>query len=109
LQEAAPTARPECREQAEERGADAGSGAQIQDAQERDRRRRQILVAQPEPHRRAGRAALRHQSSADRPGNPVAAPVGKLWRVARGFSQELSRIGTRSEMAVARVETWRAR
>jgi hypothetical protein len=50
------------------------AGAQVQSAQERDRRRRQIAVAQPEPHRRAGRAALRHQQAPDRARDKAVAP-----------------------------------
>ena len=80
LQEAAPPAGPERREQAAEQDALARPGAQIQEAEGRDRRRREVAVAQPEPHRRAGRAALRHQQAPDRPRGPPDAPGRELSR-----------------------------
>ena len=83
LQEAAPPAGPERRDQAAEHDAVAGPGAQVQEAQGRDRHRREVAVAQPEPHRGAGRAALRHQQAPDRPRGPPAAAGRELPRVAR--------------------------
>ena len=50
----------------QERDALARAGAQVQAAEEGDRRRRQAAFAQQEPHRGAGRAALRHQQAAGR-------------------------------------------
>ena len=61
IQAAAPPAGPGHREAAEERDAHARAGAQIQEAQGRDHHRGEVAAAQPGPHRRAGRSALRHQ------------------------------------------------
>ena len=83
LQETAPAPGPECREQAQEREPDARPGAQIQVAQEGHRRQRQVAVAQPEPHRRPGRAALRHQPPPDRAGDPPAARLPESYGVSR--------------------------
>ena len=96
LQETAPPAGPERREQAQERIALAGAGAQVQGAEERDRHRRQVAVAQPEPHRRAGRAALRHQQAADRPRRAPDADGGDPSRQPRGLSARTTR--TRSSI-----------
>ena len=65
LQEAAPAAGRARRFAHAEQAADAGPGAQIQEAQGRDRPRRQEPVAQRQPHRGARRAALRHQQAPD--------------------------------------------
>ena len=50
----------------QERVALAGAGAQVQEAQGRDHHRGEVAAAQPGAHRRAGRAALRHQQAAGR-------------------------------------------
>ena len=104
LQEAAPPAGPERREQAEERVALARAGAQVQGAEEGDRNRRQVAVAQPEPHRRPGRAALRHQQAPHRSRRAPHADGGGPPRQPRGFPEELPELGTRSEVAAARVQ-----
>ena len=49
-------------------------GAPLQEAQGRDRHRGEVALAQPEPHRRAGRAALRHQQAPDRLRGPAPPP-----------------------------------
>ena len=99
LQEATPPAGSERREQAQEQVALARSGAQIQGAEEGHRRRRQVAVAEPEPHRCAGRAALRHQQAPDRPRRAPHAPGRDPSRRPRGFPQELPEFGIGSEMA----------
>ena len=71
----------------QQRGADAGAGPQVQGAQERDRRRREVAVAQPEPHRCAGRAALRHQQAPHRPRDAPDAPGRRPWRRPRGLPE----------------------
>ena len=63
LQAAAPPAGPGHRIPPEEQLAVAGAGAQVQEAQGRDHRRGEVAAAQPGAHRRAGRAALRHQQA----------------------------------------------
>ena len=64
LQAAAPPAGPGHREPAAERVALARAGAQVQEDQGRADRRGEVAAAQPGAHRRAGRAALRHQQAA---------------------------------------------
>ena len=64
VQAAAPPAGPGHREPAAERVALARAGAQVQEDQGRPRRRGEVAAAQPGAHRRAGRAALRHQQAA---------------------------------------------
>ena len=92
-----------------QRVALARAGAQVQGAEEGHRRRRQVAVAQPEPHRRAGRAALRHQQAADRPRRAADAPGGDASRQPRGLPQELPEFGARSEVASARDQADHAR
>ena len=104
LQEAAPPAGPERREQAQKRVALARAGAQVQGAEEGDRHRRQVAVAQPEPHRRAGRAALRHQQAADQPRHSPDAHGGGAPHRPRGLPAQLPELGARSEVAAARLE-----
>ncbi len=69
----------------------AGAGAQIQEAEGRDHRRGEVAAAQPAPHRRAGRAALRHQQAPRRLRGPPDAPCRELRRRARGLSEKLHR------------------
>ena len=80
LQAAAPPAGPGHPAPAQERHALARAGAQVQEAQGRDHRRGEVAAAQPGPHRRAGRAALRHQQAAGRLRGPADAAVGELRR-----------------------------
>ena len=80
LQAAAPPAGPGHPAPAQERRAVARAGAQVQEAQGRDHRRGEVAAAQPGAHRRAGRAALRHQQAARRLRGPADAAVGKLRR-----------------------------
>ena len=51
-----------------------------------DRHRREVAVAQQQPHRGAGRAALRHQQAPDRPRRPPAAPGRQLRHQPRASS-----------------------
>src|SRR5262249_21633440 len=89
LQAAAPAAGPGHPEQAAQRFALAGAGAPLQEAQGRHHQRGEVVTAQSGAHRRAGRAALRHQQAPGRlRGPPDAARRGPRRR-ARGFSQEL--------------------
>ena len=92
LQEAPPPAGPARREQARQRHAVAVAGAPLQEAQGRADHRGQVAVAQPEPHRFAGRAALRHQQAPDRLRGPAAAPR----RVATASSARTSSRSTRA-------------
>ena len=80
LQAAAPPAGPGHPAPAQERRALARAGAQVQEAQGRDHHRGEVAAAQPGAHRRAGRAALRHQQAARRLRRPADAAVGKLRR-----------------------------
>ena len=80
LQAAAPPAGPGHPAPAEERRAVAGPGAQVQEAQGRDHHRGEVAAAQPGAHRRAGRAALRHQQAPGRLRGPADAAVRKLRR-----------------------------
>ena len=80
LQAAAPPAGPGHPAPAQERRAVAGAGAQVQEAQGRDHRRGEVAAAQPGAHRRAGRAALRHQQAARRLRGPADAARRKLRR-----------------------------
>ena len=84
-------------------------GAQIQGAEEGHRRRRQVAVAQPEPHRRAGRTALRHQQAPDRPRRAPHAHGRGSSRRPRGFPQELPEFGIGPEMAAQGLEAHDAR
>ena len=58
----------------------AGAGAQVQEAQGRDHRRGEVAAAQPGAHRRAGRAALRHQQAPGRLRGPPDAARRELRR-----------------------------
>ena len=71
--------------------------------------RRQEPVAQPDPHRVPGRAAVRHQQAAHRLRRPAAAARRELWRAPRGFPQAVSGQRARSELARRVVRARRAR
>ena len=107
VQAPAQAAGPGHREQAEEPDALACAGAQIQEAEGRDHRRGEVAAAEPAPHRRAGRPALRHQPQARRLRRPADAAVGKLWRRARRLPEELPGLRARPALAQPRVETFR--
>ena len=107
LQEAAPAAGRARRSAHAEQAADAGPGAQIQEAQRRDRRRREVPVAQRQPHRGAGRAALRHQQAPDLARGPADAARRELRRRARRVPAPLPGLGARPEMAAARRQARR--
>ena len=77
--------------------------------EEGDRGRRQVALAQPEPHRRAGRATLRHQQAPDRSRHPPHAHGRGPSRRPRGLSQKLPEFRARPEMALARLEAGDAR
>ena len=80
LQAAAPPAGPGHPAPAQERRAVAGAGAQVQEAQGRDHHRGEVAAPQPGAHRRAGRAALRHQQAPRRLRGPADAARRKLRR-----------------------------
>ena len=104
VQAPAPTAGPGHPQQAAQRVAVAGAGAQVQEAQERDHRRGEVAAAQSGAHRRAGRAALRHQQAARRLRGPLDAARREPRRHARGLPQELPGLRARSALAQPRVE-----
>ena len=109
LQAAAPAAGPGHPAQAQEHVADAGPGAQVQEAQGRDHRRGEVAAAQPGAHRFAGRAALRHQQAPGRLRGPHDAARRKPRRRARGLPQELHRLRARSALAQPRLQALGAR
>ena len=80
IQAAAPPAGPGHRQPAGERVALARAGAQVQEDQGRPDHRGEVAAAQPGAHRRAGRAALRHQQAARLVRRPPDAARRKLWR-----------------------------
>ena len=61
----------------------ARAGAQIQEAERRDRRRGEVVAAQFGPHRIPGRAALRYQQAPGGLRRPADAARRKPWRRAR--------------------------
>src|SRR6516225_12439398 len=63
LQTAATTAGPGHPVPAQKVVALSGTGAHVQEAEERDHRRGEVAAAEPSAYRRAGRAALRHQQA----------------------------------------------
>ena len=96
LQEAAQAAGPAGREAAcRNRHAVARPGAPLQGAEGRADHGGQVAVAQPEPHRSAGRAALRHQQAPGAERRPAAAPGRKLRR-----QRESSSTSTRAPSSI---------
>ena len=104
LQAAAPPAGPGHPEQAAQRFALARAGAPLQEAQGRHHRRGEVAAAQSGAHRRAGRAALRHQQAPGRLRGPPDAARREPRRRARGFSQELPGLRARPALAQPGVE-----
>ena len=83
------------------------SGAQIQEAQGRDHPRGQVAAAQSGAHRRAGRAALRHQQAAGQPRGPPDAARREPRRHPRGLFAQLPGLRARSALAQPRLQTRR--
>ena len=109
LQAAAPAPGPGHPAQAQEHVAHAPPGAQVQEAQGRDHRRGEVAAPQPGAHRFARRAALRHQQAPRRLRGPHDAALRKPRRHARGFPEELHRLGARSALAQPRLQALGAR
>src|SRR5262245_40271377 len=107
LQAAAPPAGPGQPEQAAQRFALARPGAPLQEAQGRHHQRGEVVTAQSGAHRRAGRAALRHQQAPGRLRRPPDAARRGSRRRARGFPQELPGLRARSALAQSGVEAFR--
>src|SRR5262249_54562745 len=105
LQAAAPPAGPRYPEQVAQRFALTRAGAALQEAQGRDHQRGEVAAAQSSAHRSAGRAALRHQQAPRRLRGPSDAARREPRGGARGFSQELPGLRTRSALAQPRIET----
>ena len=92
-----------------EQAAHARPGAQVQEAEGRHRRRREVAVAQQQPHRGAGRAALRHQQAPDLARGPPDAPRRAPRRRPRRVPQALPGLGARPEMGAAGLQARRPR